>query len=320
MAASAAADGAGFSARALDAQGAPAPEAYFKLNLSAGGVVTRDVLLTSGSDAPLEVIGYPVDALTGVTSGVVFANRKDPVEEAGRWVGLSARRVTLAPGASRRVRVTIRVPADAAPGDHVGGVVFQRAGAPKASGGTFSVRQVVRVALATHVRVDGSLRRGMALGELGIKPVTGTQVPSITMALRNTGNVLCKPIVRVELVREGQALGVERRDLDTILPGDEIAYPMPWPRPLDAGTYDAGVSVMGCGPEVEQTATLTLADALTGTQQAPGPRTTPQQAGGIPVWAMGVVAMVGILGGFLLARRRPRRERREPEPQAQSLT
>lgn len=305
---------AGFSAQALDAQGRPAAEAYIKLGLSAGSVVTREIELTSGSSSPQTVIAYPVDALTGVTTGVVFANRGDEVRGPGRWLRLSARKVRLAPGASRRVRVTIVVPGDAKAGDHVGGVVFQDAATPKASGGTFAVRQLVRVGIAAHVRVDGPLRRGIAIGDLQIKPVTGTQVPSIVMGLANTGNVLCKPKARVALTREGRPVGTETRRLDTILPGDRVPYPFPWSRPLDAGTYDVAVAVSGCGPEVERTATLTLGDDLTGTPQNLGPRELPEPDG-IPPWAMGVMALVGLLGGFLLARRRPRR-RRESEPQA----
>lgn len=296
------------------AVGRPAPESYVKLGLAAGSVVTREIELTSGSSASQTVVAYPVDALTGVTTGVVFANRDDAVRGPGRWLRLSSRRVTLAPGASRRVRVTISVPNDAKPGDHVGGVVFQDAATPKASGGSFAVRQLVRVGIATHVRVDGPLRRGIDVGDLQIKPVTGTQVPSIVMDLANTGNVLCKPKTRVALTKDGQAAGTDTRQLDTVLPGDTVPYPFPWSRPLESGTYDVAVRVSGCGPEIERTAALTLADGLTGTPQNQGPREVPKPDG-IPVWAMGLMAFVGLLGGFLLARRRPR-SRRAPEPQA----
>ena len=304
----------GFSARALDATGQPAAEAYVKVGVSAGGTITRDIEVTSGSSKPQTLLAYPVDGLTGTTTGVVFGNRTDDVREAGRWVALSEDRFTLAPGATRRVRATIRVPQNASAGDHVGGIVFQPAAKPEASGGSFSVRQVVRVGLAAHVRVDGALRRGMEVGELGIKPVAGTQVPSIVVGLTNTGNVLCKPKLQVALTRDGQPAGTETRQLDTVLPGDKVPYPMPWPEPLESGTYDTAVTVTGCGPAVEQTASLTLADALTGTPQNQGPREIPKP-GGIPVWAMGLMAFVGLLGGFLLARRRPRREP-QPQPQA----
>ncbi|MBJ7519952.1 MAG: hypothetical protein JHC84_09685 [Solirubrobacteraceae bacterium] len=282
--------------------------------MSAGGTITRDIEVKSGSSEPQTLLSYPVDGLTGTTTGVVFGNRTDDVREAGRWVTLSEDRFTLAPGATRRVRATIRVPQNASAGDHVGGIIFQPAGKPEASGGSFSVRQVVRVGLAAHVRVDGALRRGMEVGELGIKPVAGTQVPSIVVGLTNTGNVLCKPKLQVALTRDGQPAGTETRQLDTVLPGDEVPYPMPWPEPLESGTYDTGVTVTGCGPAVEQTAALTLADSLTGTPQNQGPREIPKP-GGIPVWAIGLVAFFGLLGGFLLARRRPRREP-QPQPQA----
>lgn len=280
--------------------------------MPAGGAVTRDIEVTSSSSEPQTLLAYPVDGLTGTTTGVVFGNRRDPVRESGAWLRLSEGRFTLAPGARRRIRVAIAVPADAGAGDHVGGVVFQSAEQPKASGGSFSVRQLVRVGIAAHVRVDGPLRRRIDVGDLQITPVSGTQVPAIVMGLRNTGNVLCKPRVRVALTRDGQPAGTDSRQLDTVLPGDEVPYPFPWQQPLEAGTYDVALRVTGCGPEVERTAALTLAESLTGTPENQGPREIPKP-GGIPVWTMGLVAFVGLLGGFLLARRRPRRE---PEPQA----
>jgi Bacterial protein of unknown function (DUF916) len=69
---------------------------------------------------------YAVDATTGQTSGAVYLDGSKPRRDVGAWVTLGARSVTLAPGQSRIVPVTVHVPAGARPGDHLGGIVAER--------------------------------------------------------------------------------------------------------------------------------------------------------------------------------------------------
>lgn len=303
----------GFSAQPVDDQGRSLDQTYFTLNVPAGGTAAGTIELTNENDRPLKIQVDPVDGLTGATSGAVYANRDDPRKETGRWLTPAASSITVGPHARSELRFTVAVPADAEPGDHVGAIAFQTpASAP--SEGSFSVKQIVRVAVAVQIRVSGPAKRAAELGGMAIEPVGGTQVPSVVVDLTNTGGLLCRPTMTVALSQDGRRVGTTSRDLDTILPGDTIPYPMPWPDPLEAGTYQADTRLTGCGRPVETSADVVLEQDLRGTKAAPGPASLPEDdgVGGVPLWAVAGIAGAALLGGFLLARRRPRDRRAEP--------
>src|SRR5439155_18244960 len=71
---------------------------------------------------------YAVDATTGQTSGAVYLEHRMPRHGVGAWITLGASSVTLAPGRSQIVPITVHVPAAGArPGDHLGGIVDENA-------------------------------------------------------------------------------------------------------------------------------------------------------------------------------------------------
>lgn len=299
----------GFSARALDADGNVTPQTYFDLKLRAGESYDGEILVTNAAQDSVRLKVDSVDGLTGQTSGTVYANRTDDRLETSRWIRPKKKVLRLDSGGSRRLRFHLEVPDDARPGDHVGAVAFQRILKPKKEG-DFSVRQVLRVAVAVQIRVEGPAEAQLEIGKLSLKPLGGTQIPSLGIELKNTGQLLCRPSLTVFLARGGEDQGKVTKQLDTILAGDTIDFPLPWPRPLDAGTYDATVQTNGCGAPAKVTASVELADTLRGTTGAPGPDTAAlaDDERGLPWWAL-VLAILAALGlGFFLARRTGRSE------------
>lgn len=303
----------GFSARPVDDQGRSLDQTYFTMKLPPGGTATGTILLGNENGSALKVQVDPVDGLTGATSGAVYANRKDPRKETGRWLTPDASAVTIGAGGRRTLRFSVAVPADAKPGDHVGAIAFQPPAQP-ASDGSFSVKQIVRVVVAVQIRVEGPAKRAAELGAMAIEPIGGTQVPSVVLDLTNTGGLLCRPELSVALSRDGRRVGSHSRKLDTVLPGDTIPYPLQWPAPLEAGMYQADARLTGCGRPVESSADIVLEQDLRGTEAAPGPASLPDEggAGGVPLWAVGAIAAFALLGGFVLARRRPRDRTTQP--------
>lgn len=299
----------GFSARALDENGQVTPQTFFELKLKPGEVFNGQILVSNASEDFVRLKVDSVDGLTGQTSGTVYANRTDPRAETSRWIRPKKRALRLDGGGSRTLRFRLRVPDDARPGDHVGAVAFQRILNPKKEG-NFSVRQVLRVAVAIQIRVEGPAEPRLEIGKLSLKALGGTQIPSLGIELKNTGQLLCRPALTVDLVQGDTALGQVSKQLDTILAGDTIDFPLPWPRPLEAGTYRATVATTGCGAPARTTAEVELADTLRGTTGAPGPDVSmlDDDDDGLPVWALvlGILAALGL--GFFLARRTGRRE------------
>ena len=87
----------------------PATRAYFIIHARGGSTRQDAVIVTNGGMKPLVLEVDPVDGLTGVTSGVVYANRGVPVHGAGAWVTPTERRVTVAPRSSTPVDFTVTV-------------------------------------------------------------------------------------------------------------------------------------------------------------------------------------------------------------------
>jgi hypothetical protein len=305
----------GFSARALGPDGNVTPKTYFALALAPGESFDGEILVSNAAKTFVRLRVDSVDGLTGQTSGTVYANRTDPRRETSQWITPSKRALRMDARSARALGFHVQVPRNARPGDHVGAVAFQRI--VPAKQGNFAVRQVLRVAVAVQIRVAGDAAAALVLGRLSLQALGGTQIPSVGVALRNTGQLLCRPALTVTLAKDGESLGTVNKQLDTVLAGDAIDFPLPWPRPLESGSYEATAATSGCGTPAQTRATVKLSGSLRGSSRAPGPDTAAlaDDEDGLPWWAL-AGAFAGALGlGFLLARRFGRRKD-ETEPPA----
>lgn len=296
----------GFSARALGPHGEPTPQTYFQQTLAPGDTFKGTLLVTNTSPKAQTLRVDSVDGLTGNTSGTVYANREDPRKGASLWITPEKGTLHMDGKSDRTITFTVKVPDDATPGDHVGAIALQKKFTPKAKG-QFGVKEVIRVAVAVSIRVKGDAVAALKPTKLGLKALGGTQIPNVETTLQNTGQLLCRPTIVVTLAQNGTSIGSERRTLDTLLPGVSIPYPMPWNRPLAAGTYHATAETSGCGAPAKIEADLVLKGALSGSKATPGTDTLPApKGGGVPWWALVIVAVIALVGGFFLARRKPR--------------
>jgi hypothetical protein len=282
----------------------PATRAYFVRSVTRGGSFADQVIVTNSSARALSLRVDAVDGLTGVTSGAVYANRQDAKGGAGRWVWPAVTMVRVPARGRVAIGFMVRVPATAASGDHLAGLAFEDAHPLRSKGG-FSVKEIVRVVVGVEIQVRGPARERMRLSRVALKALPGTRYPSVVIGLRNVGTKLCKPRLMVTLAGPGGSRRVVRQ-LDTILPGDAIPYPFPWPRTLNAGRYRANVEATRCGPQAATASFVDLGRALTGTTANPfGPKPpTHSAAPSIPLALVVLIGVVGVGGGLLLARGR----------------
>lgn len=285
------------------------PGAYFDLRIHVRHRQRRQAIVSNSTARPVTLLVDAVDGVTGATSGSVYANRGHAPAEAGRWVRPDVRRVTLAPHTSRRIGFTVRIPFGAGPGDHLAGLAFQNVRARRGTG-RFAVRQVVRVVVGVQVTVPGRAPTRFALPHLGIQALGGTAMPAVVVRTQNTGRVLCRPLLSVTLTGADGARRTVRRQLDTVLPGDAIDYPLPWPRRLANGSYAIGAVASGCGPHAARQAVVHLGTDLRGTASRPGvllPAAPAPKPAATPWWLLALVAAGGALAGVAFGRaRRPR--------------
>lgn len=283
----------GFSARALDENGQLTPQTYFKVDLDPGDSWDGELLVSNASDKAMRLRAYPVDGLTGATSGTVYANIDDPVKETGAWITPSKELLRLEAGTEKRLRFTVQVPEGARSGDHVGAVAFQSADEPEAEGeGQVQIKEIIRVAVAVQVRVKGPASASLKLEDMRLDPLGGTAIPSVVIKMNNNGQLLCRPELEVILSKDDKPVGRVRKQLDTLLAGDTIDFPLPWPKPLAQGTYVGKAIATGCGKRTELEQEMKLGGDLAGSTTAPGEEPDDLNSG-TPWWPF-------LVGGLLV--------------------
>jgi hypothetical protein len=250
-----------------------------------------------------------VDGLTGQTTGTVYANRSDRVKKAGAWIRLSGRQLTVAPGQQVSVAFTVRVPLQARAGDHVAGIAFDDT-KPRSSGGSFRITEIIREVIGVQIRVPGKAAPRLALGAVKLMALPGTRLASVVVDLGNRGLRLCKPTLAVSLNGPHRYSRSVVRQLDTVLPGDMVAYPLPWPGTLRHGGYLARTAASCKGMHVARRATVTLGTVLGPRPATPTKLAGSRTLGGLPWWPLVVVALGGVGAGVLLGRIRSVKGRR----------
>ncbi len=277
--------------------------AYFKRSVEPGGSFADQVIVTNEGDVPLGLLVSAVDALTGATTGTVYANRQDPQRAAGAWLRGVQGSLTLPARTERAVAFTVKVPADATPGDHVAGIAFEET-LPGATGSGFSITQVIREVVGVLVNVPGPARAfTLNIGPPAVR-VSGSGSMAIAVDLGNDGQVLGKPYLWAVLDGPRGYHRDLRLQLDTILPGDRVAYLLAWPGVAPEGRVH--VCVAGGLATDEQARSCAWVDVATRPATIPS-SLRPLAAGGQPWWILLPGFLAGLLVGLLVARRRIRR-------------
>jgi Bacterial protein of unknown function (DUF916) len=251
---------------------APTKTGYFVLSGQPGQTVRGAVRVLNVGTAAGRTNLYSVDATTGQTSGAVYRSHREPRRGVGAWVKLAKDAVDLAPGQSRVVPFSVQIPAGTSTGQHLGGIVAQRAtGKPtgKANpaspgkGGSFKVRIQELSVLAVQVDVPGAQRPRMAL--TGIKAGDQPGHQSVLLGIGNTGNVLVKGRGTLEIVGKGGHVAQRSSfGLDTFVPGTHVDFPVYIQgKALAPGGYRGTVSIAYRGRSLTRTFPFTITAAQT---------------------------------------------------------
>ncbi len=219
-------------------------ESYFVAQARPGTSFTNAVRVVNMGTAPGTALLYPVDATTGQTSGAVYLDRSKPRPGVGSWVTLGASSVTLGPGKSSVVPITVHVPATVRPGDHLGGIVAENAAVTQGSGkGALQIRVRHLTIAAVEVQVPGPAAAQVAVTGVRASGQHGYQY--VYLHLANPGALTTKPIGTLVVSDTGGNKVASRSfELDTFLPGTAIDYPVLLPgQALAPGKYRADVEV-----------------------------------------------------------------------------
>ncbi|MFC6083454.1 WxL protein peptidoglycan domain-containing protein [Sphaerisporangium aureirubrum] len=266
----------------------------YSYTLDPGGQLKDALVVVNNGTTPLTLAVYAADGFTAEGGTLDLVARDAKSTRVGAWVRTDRPDVTVPPGESAEVPFTLTLPAGAAPGEYMGGIVTS----PKQAGEPGERRQGIRIRL----RVGGELKPGLAVENLrvdykGTPNPLGKGAATVSYTIRNTGNAILTARQEASVSGPFGHLGVHAGPI-----GDS-------PRLLPGDTWKVSVPLRGVAPALRLTGTVTLVPLLTDASNSVAPLAaveTTAQAWTIP-WALllCVVVLCGLVG--LAFRRRRRR-------------
>lgn len=221
------------------------------------------VLANAGTEdfaVDTEIRNFTTDPINGVTPE--FTNDTTGYELKS-YTTVSPSKVTIKPNSTAEVRVTVKVPQDAAPGGHFGAITFHSATLPSA--GNVKVDQAVTSILL--LKVGGEVQTQLGISEftpakgkkfLGI--FTGGPI-TFNMGFTNSGNVHVQPDITLKasnILPAGDAT-IHKAAPGYTLPGTTRVYKVDWPSSNVPGIYKIKLSaVYGDNVTLEKTTTIVL--------------------------------------------------------------
>ncbi|MEU8639148.1 DUF916 domain-containing protein [Amycolatopsis sp. NPDC048633] len=242
------------------------------------------LVVTNPGPAPLELAVYSADAFTTGAGQLDLATREAKPTGVGSWVHTGLSQLTVQPGQSASVPFTIDIPADAPPGDHLGGIVT-------------SLKQgdvERRVGLRIQLRVGGQLSPGVSLEGLKVE-YSGGGDATLTYTIHNTGNAV---LAARQTASVSGPFGIWR------VPAEQLADS---PQLLPGETWKTSVPVHGVVPAVSLTGAVSLVPLLpdaSGSIAPLSPVETMADGWAVPWVPVGVLVVVGGLVVLLIVRRR----------------
>jgi hypothetical protein len=287
------------SARAAD--GRP----YFSFGVSAGAVLYDHAAVVNYSSRTLSLQLYATDAIETSAGGYGLLPSSVRPTGVGAWVSFPPRFANLqVPPASPTgpgevvVPLTVRIPDNATPGDHAGGIVasLRTVGTSKGQ----KVILVVRTGTRLFIRVAGALAPRLSISDLHatyagtLNPIGKGEV-TVSYAVNNTGNVdlaLTQRVAVSGLVSDHRQIALA--NLPLLLPG---------------ASTDERVVVAGVWPQFRLRATVSAIEQVpVGSAGVPSLATV---SASVSVWAIPwpllaviVLMLIAVVVSFRLRRRR----------------
>lgn len=238
-------------------------KSYFIFDGKPGIVEKNSIRVTNTGNIPGTANLYAVDATTAQTSGAVYLSKDSPRNDVGAWATLAVSQITLNPGQSRTVSFQVAIPANARPGQHLGGIVAENAAQQTSTStknnNTFQVKVKTLTIVAIQVNLPGTPVEQLAATSIQSGGDNGYQ--RILIGLGNGGNVMLKPFGSLQISNaQGQVVKNITLKLDTFLPETSISYPVNITgQALGAGDYQAALTLTyGDGKVLHYTTNFTI--------------------------------------------------------------
>jgi hypothetical protein len=180
---------------------------------------------------------YPADAYT-IRKGGGFA--VEPMtarpRDVGAWVSRLPKVITVPGRKQLNIRFSIRIPANAVPGQHAGGIVVEDTSPQLIRvNDRLRVKRFTQVFTRLYLTVAGRVTPDFEIDGLLVThpqppfPVLTRRAGAISYYLSNTGNAILAPTVHVKVTDLfGTIMSKSYSQTSQILPGDLASYTVPW--------------------------------------------------------------------------------------------
>jgi len=165
----------------------------FEYTVDPGTQIVDNVVITNRGETAAEFVVYATDAINEFDTGAFGLLKADETPiDAGAWITTADQKLTLQPGTEAVVPFNLLVPSDAAPGDHVAGIVAAVVTQGDQDGAAVTLEQ--RVGARVYLTVSGIPEAGVDVSGMtsGFGPSFNPFAPGeldLAYTVRNTGNV-----------------------------------------------------------------------------------------------------------------------------------
>jgi hypothetical protein len=165
-----------------------------------GEHLTDHVAVRNLGEAEITLTLYAQDAVAGQGNAFEVLTPDDDALQVGDWLHLADESVTVPPRSAVVVPITLKVPADAEPGDHTGAVLASHT--PSQSGDTATTQ--IRTGSRVYVRVAGPVRPALEASEVagtyrGRWSPLAAGALDVETTVENTGNIRLMSSPRIEV-------------------------------------------------------------------------------------------------------------------------
>lgn len=284
----------------------------FSYAVNPGGSASDGLIVSNKGATPLKLAVYAADGLTTGTGQLDLLARDKKSKGIGVWVAADTDTVTVPAGKTVEVPFKVTVPANATPGDYVGGIVTSLTAPDSAA----QVNVERRLGIKIKLRVGGALVPALAVENLKVDwsgAAFARGDATVTYTIHNTGNA-------VESARQAVSItgpfGWFRTSAAAIAAPPEL---------LPGESWKVSVPVHGVAPAVLLTATASLTPLVT--DESGSTTALAAVTGTAHVWALPwtitvllIVLIAAVIALIWLSRRsRTRRKSREDARVAEAV-
>jgi hypothetical protein len=231
----------------------PSGRDYFVYSVSPGQAISDKVSISNLSDRAQTFRVYATDAFNTADGSFTLLTADKTATGLGTWVTFEEGTYRIKAGKTVQVPFRLKVPHDATPGDHSGGVVASLTQQQTTARGQ-RVNVDRRVAARVYLRASGPLTPALQVSALRTgydAPLLGSGRMNVTYTVRNTGNVRVTALARIGAQGPfGMALGkrVPRR-IPELLPGNSYTFTERIGGVLPAGRLTTSVRLSPTDPQ-----------------------------------------------------------------------